>query len=304
MRRIVVAFCLLVVALATVTALLDGWALRNVLDRDRFADRASALLATPEARKLLADELAGQLAVAVAPKLESLGLPQLAEPDSLARVVAPSLVSALASPAVGALQRHLLLSLHDAAFSGVFEQGSGAGLEGSRVILDLRPALAGFTAGLPAQAAGVVAAIAPEELVLRVADVPQLAAARDALRLAAVGLPVSVAIGILAALMAVLAAARRSRAIVGVGLAVALGGLLVLAATYLAEPLFDMVVRPSLAASLAADVLREAAQDIVSPSLVVVAVGLAIVGLGLLAGAIRGHGPRRAHPDYVREPGR
>jgi hypothetical protein len=225
---------LLVLALVPVAALANTtvWASRTVLDRPTFSGALSAALDDPVIEADVATRLAGELYAIllqsderIRPVLgQVLGLGTDAADAAIVGELRPLVQVALDQSSVRSTRDQLVADAHD-ALRGVERDGTSVRLVGDHFVVDVRPLLETLVdaLGSPFTELGVGIPASADTLV-RFEDAPGLGQARDGIvtldRWALI-LPL---LAILLALLVLVAAAHRARALGYVGIALVVAG--------------------------------------------------------------------------------
>ena len=275
MRTALAAILLILLLPAVLVANAATWATRTVLDESTFIAQVGAVLEAPALEEAIAarataaviatlDRAPGRLAVV---GQAILGLSMAPTRTQIQEALEARILAALADPAVRAARDEAVAASHRFVVDAARRDNDLVAIEGSQVVLDLRPVVERAAAAVDDRLprAGL-ASVAPSDARIVLADAPavetigRVAGLMETLRLV-------VAIAILAILVLVVVLAhRRMRALAFVGVAIMLAGLTSLAVAWFgqgvvgaaADPMVSQVARDVYAAFLSPLVLQSA----------------------------------------------
>ncbi len=304
MLRTGLAAILLVLLIPTVVAAnASFWALRTVLDSETFSTTVGRTLDTPALQRLVATSLAdgivdriGRASPAAVGVLASrLGLATGADPDRVSAALGKRILDAMDDPAVAEVRDEVVAAVHGSVI-GVAEGKPGlVAVRGKDLVLDTTGLLDRIAAAADPRVASLVADV-PTGLAgpIVIAQVAELEPIQDALALMEVLEQLLPLVAVTAALVVVVLAHRRTRALGIVGLALAVAGAASLLVLWLAGRYIAGVPDAPVARELTAQVYDAFMQTLVAQAVLLVVVGLflAIVSW-LLARSERRRATRR-----------
>ncbi len=307
MLRTGLAAILLVLLIPMVVAANTSfWAVRTVLDSGAFATTVGSVLDTPSLERLVATSLAEGIVDRVerAPSVDGsldlprrllalrVGVPADADDETLRAALSDRILDAMSDPGVRLVRDEVLAAVHGEII-GVAEGRPGlVTVRGRNLVLDTAgvldrieaaadPRVAALVAGVPNIVAGPVV----------IAQVRELDSVQEGLRLMRALQLLLPLVALTAALIVVVLAHRRARALSIVGLAVAVAGTVSLLVLWLAGRYVTSVQDAEVARRLTEEVYDAFLRLLIGQSALLVVVGL---GLVVLAGFGRRRGRRRA----------
>ena len=234
MLRTGLAAILLVLLIPTVVAAnASFWALRTVLDSETFSTTVGRTLDTPELQRLVATSLAdgivdrvGRASPAAVNELASrLGLATGTDPDRVRAALGERILDAMDDPGVEQVRDEVVAAVHGSII-GVAEGKPGLiAVRGKDLVLDTTGLLDRIAAAADPRVASLVADV-PTGLAgpIVIAQVAELEPIQDALALMEALERLLPLVAVTAALVVVVVAHRRTRALGIVGLAIAVAG--------------------------------------------------------------------------------
>lgn len=305
LRSLLAALLVLALIPAVAAANASTWAKRSVLDEQRFTEVVDRALDAPEAEEALAEQLAPALfdTLVGADARARLILGPIAgqSPDApdaaIIRGLEPRIRAGLESPRFDAARERLVIAAHE-ALVGLDDPDSTVRIEGDALIVDAADLLRLLLDTIDSRIVALGVDV-PEgaEVEIELASSPGLAATGQVLptvdRLGYI-LPL---VAIATALLVVVVAHRRGRALQVVGLAVTLAGAACLGVVWLgglAVASADSPISPELVQTT----YRALSSDFVTQSLALVVGGFVLLVIGGVV-AVFGGG-RRATPRPAR----
>ena len=306
MLRSLLAALLVLVLIPTVAAAnASTWAKRSVLDEQRFTEVVDRTLDSPEAEEALAEQLAPILFDTLVNADERArlilgpiaGQASDAPDDAIIRGLEPRIRAALESPRIDAARERLVIAAH-AALIGLDDPDSTVRIEGDTLMVDaadlLRVVLDAIDSRFVALGVTVPEGASAE---IELASSPGLAATGQVLptidRLGTI-LPL---VAIATALLVVVVAHRRGRALQVIGLAVSLAGAACLGVVWLGSLAVASGNSP-LSPELVQATYRALSSDFVTQSMALMVAGLVLLVVGALVTVVGGG--RRATPRPAR----
>jgi hypothetical protein len=305
MLRTGLAAILLVIFLpAVVAANTSTWALRTVLDSDAFAATTERALETPELESLIATRTAEAIVASAARRapeelrvlaVQGLGL----EPDAARAQVSAALATRLqgvfASPAVRDAREEVIASLHGYLLRTAEGTPGLITVQGDEVVLDPRDLVDRIVESVdPSIAAQVQASSALDDLEpVVIAEVDALEPVRQALDVMQALQVIVPLVALAVALLIVVVAHRRERALGIVGAAVALAGAASLLVLWVAGAYVTRLPTEPVARTISAQVYDAFVVVLRDQAIVLVVAGVAILIVALILG-------RRARRKAVR----
>jgi hypothetical protein len=305
LRSLVAALLVLVLIPTVAVANASTWAKRSVLDEQKFTEVVDRTLDSPEAEEALAEQLAPILfdtLVAADDRARLIlgpiaGQASDAPDDAIIRGLEPRIRAALESPRIDAARERMVIAAHG-ALVGLDDPDSTVRIEGDALMVDaadlLRVILDAIDSRLGALGMSVPAGASAE---IELASSPGLAATGRVLptidRLGTI-LPL---VAIATALLVVVVAHRRGRALQVIGLAISLAGVACLAVVWLgslAVASADAPISPELVEAT----YRALSSDFVTQSMALMVAGFALLVIGAVATVLGGG--RRATPRSAR----
>jgi len=292
-RSLLAALLVLALIPAVAAANASSWASRSVMDRATFTETVDQALDTPEAREYLAKQLAAAMfdALINADERARLILAPLAgqssdAPDAaIIRGLEPRIEAALDNPRIAAARLRLVQAAHD-TLVGLDDTDSTVRIEDDTLVVNgadlLRAALDAVEPRF-----GQLGVSVPEgaAIDIELASSPGFAAAAVVLptidRLATI-LPL---VAIATALLVIVLAHRRARALAVVGMAVAVAGAVCLGLVWFGGETAAAAESP-VSPTLVRSTYDALSADLVTQSLVLVAVGVGLVLLGTVVRAL------------------
>ena len=289
MRTALAAILLVLLLPAVMVANAATWTTRTVLDESAFAAQVGAVLETPTLEEAIArrataaviatlDRAPGRLVVV---GQAILGLATTPTRAQIEAALETRIRAALADPAVRAARDDAVTASHRFVIDAAREDDDLVVVEGSQVVLDLRPVVeraaaavddrlprAGLASVAPADARIVLADARTAETIGRAVDV------LETLRLV-------VPLAILAILvLLVILAHRRTRALAIAGVAIMLAGLASLAVAWFGQGAVGDITSDPVVSQVARDVYAAFLSPLVLQSALIAAGGglLAVVG--------------------------
>jgi hypothetical protein len=301
MLRTGLAAILLVLLIPMVVAANTSfWALRTVLDSETFSTTVGRALDTPAVERLVADALAdvivdrvGRAPTAVAAGLASrLGLPAGSDRQQIRAALSDRILGSLDDPGVRQVRDEVVTAVHGEVI-GLAEGRSGlVAVRGKNVVLDTAGLLDRIGTSADPRIASLVVNV-PVILTspIVIAQVGALEPVHEALRLMRAIQLLLPLVAVTAALIVVVLAHRRARALGIVGLAIAVAGAVSLAILWLAGPYVSRVPDAEVARQVTAQVYDAFVSLLVIQAALLVAVGLV---LAVLSWLLARSGRRRA----------
>lgn len=306
MRSGLAAVLVIAFVLTAVVANTSSWALRTVLDGATFAATVERVLDSPLLEERIAAEIA-QVTVAglerLAPSVVEdvatrvLELPPRSDDAQVEAALTDRIVDELDTPAVQGLRHDLVLSIHDVVFGALEGDPGLITVQGEDVVLDLD--------GLIDQIAAVtepeVATLVHEAgfggrgpiVIAQVAELVPIRRAVDLMETLQVILPL---LAIAVALLVVVLAHRRVRALSIVGLAVTAAGIASLVIVWLSGLYVTRIPDAPVAQQITAEVY---AAFLITLALQAAALVLAGLAIALAAWIIERRRRRRAIEEMV-----
>jgi hypothetical protein len=286
MLRTGLAAILLVLLIPTVVAANASlWALRTVLDSETFATTVGRTLDAPELQRLVATALADGIvdraeraSPLVARELTArLDLPAGSDPDEVRAELGVRLLDALDDPGVEAARDEVVAAVHGTVIGAVEGRPGLVAIRGKDVVLDSTGLLDRIAAAADPRVAALVANV-PESLAgpIVIAQVAELEPIQDALGLMQALRLLLPLVAVTAALIVVVVAHRRARALGIVGLAITVAGAVSLVVLWLAGRYISSVPDAPAARRLTADVYDAFLAVLVGQAVALVVVGLAV----------------------------
>ena len=298
LRSVFVALLVLALIPAVAAANATTWAKRSVLDRQTFTETVDRALDAPEAEEALAEQLAPALfdILIGADERARLVLAPIAgqstdAPDNaIVRGLEPRIRAALESPRIDAAREQLVIAAHR-TLVGLDDPDSTVRIEGDALIVDaadlLRVLLDTIDARLVALGVDVPAGANVD---IELASSPGLAATGQVLptvdRLGTI-LPL---VAIATALLVIVVAHRRGRALQVVGLAITLAGAACLGVVWLGGLAVAGAESP-ISPELVQVTYQALSSDFVTQSMVLMVGGFVLLVVGGVASVMRAGRP-------------
>lgn len=292
-RSLLVALLVLALIPAVAAANTSAWASRSVMDRATFTETVDRALDAPEAREYLAEQLAAAMfdALIAADARSRLILAPLAgqsadAPDAaIIRGLEPRIEAALDNPRIAAARLRLVEAAHDTLI-GLDDSESTVRIEDDTLVVNgadlLRAALDAVEPRFGKLGVSVPTGAAVD---IELASSPGLAAAGVVLptidRVATI-LPI---VAIATALLVVVLAHRRARALAVVGLAIAIAGAVCLGLVWFGGE-FAAAAESPVSPTLVRSTYDALSANLVTQSLLLIAVGVGLVVLGTILRAL------------------
>jgi hypothetical protein len=302
-RSVLAALLVLALIPAVAAANATTWAKRSVLDQRQFTEVVDRALDAPEAEEALAEQLAPALfdTLVGADERARLVLAPIAgqsadaPDDAIVRGLEPRIRAALESPRFDSAREQLVIAAHR-TLVGLDDADSTVRIEGDALIVDaadlLRVLLDTIDSRIGALGIDVPAGANVD---IELASSPGLAATGQVLptvdRLGTI-LPL---IAIATALLVIVVAHRRGRALQVVGLAVTLAGAACLGVVWLGSVAVanaDSPISPQLVEST----YRALSSDLVTQSMALMVGGFVLLVVGGIASVMRGGRPATRRP--------
>ena len=277
---------------AAVAANVSTWGLRTVLDSGTFSTTVGRTLDQPTLERALAVTLADgvvdraeRVPLVAAELARRVGLATEAGPDAVRAALGERILEAMQDAAVEEVRDDVIASVHGQVLGAARGEGGLVVVRGEDVVLDTPrildriegvadPRIAALFSNVPATLSRPIVVAQSADLV----PVQRTLTTLDRLR---VLLPL---VAVTAALLIVLLAHRRARALRIVGFAVAIAGLLSLLVVWSAGLYVAAVPDSPLARQLTREVYGAFLDVLVAQSIVLVAVGLGVAVLGWYGG--------------------
>jgi hypothetical protein len=284
MLRTGLAAILLVLLIPTVVAAnASFWALRTVLDSETFSTTVGRTLDTPELQRLVATSLAdgivdrvGRASPSAANELASrLGLASAADPDHVRTALGKRILDAMDDPGVEQVRDEVVAAVHGTVI-GVAEGKPGLiAVRGKDLVLDTAGLLDRIAAAADPRVAALVADV-PTGLAgpIVIAQVAELEPIQDALALMEALERLLPLVAVSAALVVVVVAHRRTRALGIVGLSIAVAGAVSLLGLWLAGQYIASLPDAPVARELTGQIFDAFLETLVAQAVLLVVVGL------------------------------
>src|SRR5262245_14952046 len=305
LRSLLAAALVLALIPAVAAANASTWAKRSVLDQQTFTETVDRALDEPEAEEALARQLAPILfdALASANAQARLILAPIAgqsadaPDDAIIRGLEPRIEAALQNPRIEAARERLVVAAHGALI-GLDDPDSTVRIEGDSLYVDAADLLRGILDAIEPRFGSLgITVPAGTDVELELASSPGLEATGIVLpaidRLGTI-LPL---VAIATALLVVVVAHRRGRALQVVGLAVSLAGVACLLVVWLgglAVASGESPISPQIVQST----YKAMTSDFVTQSMALMVGGLVLLVIGALVTVLGG--VRRATPRPAR----
>jgi hypothetical protein len=276
------ATLLLVLLVPTVVAAnVSTWGLRTVLDSGTFSTTVGRALDEPTLEMALADTLADgvvdrveRVPLVVAELARRVGLAAGAEPDAVRAALGERILEAMQEPAVERVRGDVIASVHGQVLGAARGDAGLVEVRGRDVVLDTPRILDRIQGVADPRTAALFADVPPSlSRPIVVAQVAELAPVQRALTIMErlrILLPL---VAVTAALLVVLLAHRRARALGIVGLAIAVAGAVSFAVVWGAGRYVSGVPDAPVARQLAGQVYDALLNQLVVQAVLLVAVG-------------------------------
>jgi len=314
LRTGLAAVLLILFVPAVVAANTSTWALRTVLDSHAFAATAERTLETPELETLIATRIADAVVAAVTQRAPdqlkslaggTLGLDPAATSDEVSAALAARLEGVLASPAVEAAREEIIASVHGYLLRTAEGTPGLITVSGNEVMLDPQPLVDRMVQATDPEIAARIQASALADLqpvaIAKLDAIKPVQGALDLLQALQVIVPLA---AIAVALLIVVIAHRRERALGIVGVAVAAAGLASLLVIWVAGAYVTRIPQQATARTITGQVYDAFVQLLRDQAIALVIAGVAVVVVAWFLGrrsrrraVARMLGPRDAgHP--------
>jgi hypothetical protein len=284
MLRTGLAAILLVLLIPTVVAAnASFWALRTVLDSETFSTTVGRTLDTPELQRLVATSLADGIvdrveraSPAAANELASrLDLAAGADPDRVKAALGKRILEAMDDPGVEQVRDEVVVAVHGSVIGAAEGKPGLIAVRGKDLVLDTTGLLDRIAAAADPRIAALVADV-PTGLAgpIVIAQVAELEPIQDALVLMEALERLLPLVAVAAALVVVVVAHRRVRALGIVGLAIAVAGAASLVVLWAAGRYVSTVPDAPVARQLTGDVYDAFLETLVAQAVLLVVAGL------------------------------
>ena len=293
LRSLLAALLVLALIPAVAAANASAWASRSVMDRATFTDTVDRALDAPEARDYLAEQLAAAMfdALIAADARTRLILAPLAgqsadAPDeAIVRGLEPRIRAAMDSPRIAAARQRLVVAAHDTLI-GLDDAESTVRIEDDTLVVNgadlLRAVLDAVEPRFGQLGVSVPVAAAVD---IELASSPGLAAAGVVLptveRLSTI-LPI---VALATALLVIVLAHRRARALAVVGLAITVAGAVCLGLVWFGGE-FAAAAESAVSSTLVRSTYDALSADLVTQSLLLIAGGALLILFGIVVRAL------------------
>jgi hypothetical protein len=284
MLRTGLAAILLVLLIPTVVAANASiWALRTVLDSETFSTTVGRTLDTPELQRLVATSLAdgivdrvGRASPAAVNELASrLGLANGADPERLRVALGERILDAMDDPGVEQVRDDVIAAVHGSVIGVAKGRPGLIAARGKDLVLDTTGLLDRIAMAADPRVASLVSDV-PTGLAgpIVIAQVAELEPIQDALVLMEALERLLPLVAVTAALVVVVVAHRRTRALGIVGLAITVAGAASLLVLWLAGRYISSVPDAPVARQLTGEVYDAFLQTLVAQAALLVVAGL------------------------------
>ncbi len=300
LRTGLAAILLVLLIPAVVAANTSFWALRTVLDSQTFSTTVGRAMDTPAIERLMATSLADVIVervdrappVVAAGLASRLGLPAGSDRPQVRAALSDRILESLGDPGVRQVRDEVVTGVHGEVI-GLAEGRSGlVSVRGKNVVLETAGLLKRIATSADPRVASLVVNVptilTSPVVIARVGAFDQVQEALRLMRSLQLLLPL---VAVTAALIVVILAHRRARALGIVGLAIAVAGAVSLAVLWLAGPYVSSVPDAEVARQVTAQVYDAFVSLLVIQAVLLVAVGLV---LALLSWLLARSGRRRA----------
>jgi hypothetical protein len=293
LRSLLAALLVLALIPAVAAANASAWASRSVMDRATFTDTVDRALDAPEARDYLAEQLAAAMfdALIAADARTRLILAPLAgqtadaTDEAIVRGLEPRIRAAMDNPRIAAARQRLVVAAHD-TLVGLDEAESTVRIEDDTLVVNgadlLRAVLDAVEPRFGQLGVSVPVGAAVD---IELASSPGLAAAGVVLptveRLSTI-LPI---VAIATALLVIVLAHRRARALAVVGLAITVAGAVCLGLVWFGGE-FAAAAESPVSSTLVRSTYDALSADLVTQSLLLIAGGALLILFGIVVRAL------------------
>jgi hypothetical protein len=309
-RTTLAALLVVVLVPGVILANASTWAHRTVLDEAIFASSVGDALDSPAIEAAIADAVAAALAerfrelddrVQAAGRM-ALGLAMGAGPAAIEEALAGRIQTVLARPAVRDARDGAVAALHGVVIGATSGTGTVVNVDGTRLVLDIGPLVERIIRALdPRLSALGLAALPTRDRHVVVADSPVLSTASDAIRAVDTWGTIIPLVVLGGAVLVVVMAHRRVRALAIVGVALMVAGLVSVAVVWLAGGVIAGVSDEPVTRDVAGDVVDAFASLLTAQSLILVLFGAVIALVAWMGLQLRR--PRASGRDRYRAPG-
>jgi hypothetical protein len=309
-RTILAAMLVVALLPGVILANASTWAQRTVLDEAVFASSIGDALDSPAIETAIADAVAAALADRfreLDPRVQAagattLGLAPDAAPTAVEEALAGRVRTALARPDVRDARDGAVSAFHGVVTGATTGAGTVVNADGTRLVVDIGPLVERIVGALdPRLSALGLAALPMRDRHVVVADSPVLSTASDAIRAVDTWGSVIPLVVLAGAVLVVVLAHRRVRALAIVGVVLMVAGLVSAAAVWLAGGLIAGVSDEPVTRDVAGDVFDAFASLLTAQSLILVLSGAVIALVAWIGLQLRR--PRISRRDRYRAPG-
>lgn len=309
-RTILAALLAVALVPGVILANASTWAQRTVLDEAVFASSVRDALDSPAIEAAIADAVAAALADRfreLDPRIQAVGATALglaadAGPAAIEDALAGRIRTALARPDVRDARDGAVTAFHGVVIGATTGAGTVVNVDGTRLVLDIGPLVERIVGALdPRLSALGLATLPARDRHVVVADSPVLSSASDAIRAVDTWGTVIPLVVLAGAVLVVVLAHRRVRALAIVGVVLMVAGLVSAAAVWLAGGVIAGVSDEPVTRDVAGGVFDAFASLLTVQSLILVLFGAVIALVALMGLQLRR--PRASRRDRYRAPG-